>query len=332
MVGAWVKFQFETMWSRNLICRGTFPNNLQGILTITLDIYSFHAFLITDINEVINTYACGECQARFTKACNLSRHAKMCTKGETKIDCSGEQVHAPNSLFERAFDPYGKFVIKAICWIEYKVKQRGSHIHHQRCGHGSERAVACAWVDGYHPESKTVFQFHGFHWHGWPEERSEVLRAEKKNGKRNITQSAAYEQTLKGNRTILEAGYNLVVKWSYEKPKPWWNESIPQKRNETFPHSIVFDFEAFQDVSKRTEPTPDLIFESEHEPVSVSLADTLNREPEHICSKEPQELVRKLREILKMRGAIRREEIRIKCFPEVIKCLSKPQQSLIEEW
>lgn len=199
MVGAWIKFQLETTWSRNLICGGTSPNNVQGILTITLDIYSF-------------------------------------------------------------------------------------------------------------------------------------FRAEKKNGKRNITQSAAYEQTLQGNRTILEAGYNLVVKWSYEKPKPWWNESIPQKRNETFPHSIVFDFEAFQDVSKRTEPTPDLIFESEHEPVSVSLADTLNREPEHICSKELQELVRKLREILKMRGAIRGEEIRIKCFPEVIKCLSKPQQSLIEEW
>ena len=66
---------------------------------------------------------------------------------------------------------------------------------------------------------------------------------------------------------------------------------FPKKKTETFPHAIVFDFEAVLDRSKRRQPTKELLFENQHIPVSVSLADTLDREPVHIRSKDPEELI-----------------------------------------
>ena len=61
---------------------------------------------------------------------------------------------------------------------------------------------------------------------------------------------------------------------------------------ETYPHAIVYDFEAYQDTSKAVRLTSDLFYESEHVPISVSLADTLNPEPEYIVSRDPAELIR----------------------------------------
>ena len=45
--------------------------------------------------------------------------------------------------------------------------------------------------------------------------------------------------------------------------------------------------------NKKRGPTKDLVYESEHVPLSVSLADMLNRQPEDIIlSKDSKELVR----------------------------------------
>ena len=44
-----------------------------------MGIYENHAFLIKDINKVLNNFTCGECMARFTRADNLKRHAPRCT-------------------------------------------------------------------------------------------------------------------------------------------------------------------------------------------------------------------------------------------------------------
>jgi len=133
---------------------------------ITIGIFKEHAFLITDLEKATNTYACAYCDARFTKSCNLLRHAATCSKGQTKINCPGERIFAPQSLFERAFYLKGNFGIKACCWIEYESRQRGIHIHHHACGHGGERMIAKHPVDGYHHESKTVFQYLSCHFHG----------------------------------------------------------------------------------------------------------------------------------------------------------------------
>ena len=87
--------------------------------TMTIGLYEGHAFLLTDINKVTNSYTCGACMARFTKSVNLTRHIKTCTRGRTNISCPGNRIVAPESDFEQAFYPEGSFGIKATCWLEY---------------------------------------------------------------------------------------------------------------------------------------------------------------------------------------------------------------------
>ena len=93
----------------------------------------------------------------------------------------------------------------------------------------------------------------------------------------------------------------MVEKWEHEKPTPWANNSCPEVETETYPHAIVYDFEAYQDTSKAVRPTSDLFYESEHVPISVSLADTLNPEPEYIVSRDPTELIRLFHQSLERR-------------------------------
>ena len=77
--------------------------------------------------------------------------------------------------------------------------------------------------------------------------------------------------------------------------------------------------------------TQDLAFENEHIPVSASLADTLNRKPEHICSKAPEELVQKFWETVVRRGKVLREDIKQKYFPTDFEMLPKKQQLAIND-
>ena len=84
-----------------------------------------------------------------------------------------------------------------------------------------------------------------------------------------------YQRTLRRN---VKVGYNLVVGWDHERPYPR-RCRLPGKQNEMFPHAIET-------------PTANLVFESEHIPVSVSLADTFDRELERISAKDPKELIR----------------------------------------
>ena len=217
--------------------------------------------MITDLEKATSTYACAHCDARFTQSCSLWRHAERCTNGQTKLECPGEKIFASESLFERLFFPEGKFGIKACCWLEYESRQRGIHIHHHACGHGGERVIAAKHpVDGYHPESKTVFQYHGCHFHGCrkcypsPKEGEFVICEQKGKGCMvPITREKAYQMTLRRNSEIRTAGYKLVVCWEHERPRSWWNDRLPII-------SIIFDFESFQDPTKRTVATRDLVF------------------------------------------------------------------------
>ena len=75
----------------------------------------------------------------------------------------------------------------------------------------------------------------------------------------------------------------------------------------------------------------DLLFESGHVPMSVSLADILDRAPEHISSKDPKELIRRFWEALECRVAAIREDMR-RYIPEEIEFLPKQQQKRISQW
>ena len=286
-----------------------------GIPLLNMGLYYGHAFLITDLKQVAGTYTCGECQARFTQSCHLVRHvANNCSRGQTKINCPNNQIKSPASTYERAFYPKQTCSFVAIKWLEWEAKKRGIHIHHARCGHGGERQILGARVDGYHPESKTVFQFHGCLWHGcekcYPEERQGLVLQKTRQGKviprldtekKPMNRKTAYELTLQRTQSLRKEGYRVVEKWEHEKPTPWENTHCPKVETETYPHAIVYDFESYQDTSKAVRPTSDLFYESEHVPISVSLADTLNPEPEYIVSRNPAELIRLFHQSLERR-------------------------------
>ena len=235
-----------------------------GIPLLNMGLYYGHAFLITDLKQVAGTYTCGECQARFTKSCHLVRHvANRCSRGQTKINCPNNHIKAPSSAYERAFYPEQTCSFIAIKWLEWEAKKRGIHIHHARCGHGGERKILGARVDGYHPESKTVFQFHGCLWHGcekcYPEDRQGLVLQKTRQGKviprlgiekKPMSRKTAYELTLMRTQFLRKEGYRVVEKWEHEKPTPWANTHCPKVETETYPHAIVYDFESYQDPAR----------------------------------------------------------------------------------
>ena len=307
-----------------------------GRPTMTIGIYEEHAFLITDINKVTQNFTCGDCGARLTQAGNLSRHSKTCSRGQTQFDCPGNQITAPELAFEKAFYPNGSFGIKATCWIEHEAKQRGIHIHHQKCGHGGKRTIMGYKVDGYHPKSKAIFEYDGCNWHGCPdcytsfEERAEVVGKPRKG--REITREEAYQNALLKVACLQSNGYTVIERWEHEIPNPWWNDRCPPKGNETYPHAIVYDFESYQDKSKASQPTRYLSYENEHVPISVSIADTLNPEPEYIVSRDPNELLQLFYHALEWRSEAIREDIAQKYRPPDVEGLSELQKSLIDQW
>ena len=139
------------------------------------------------------------------------------------------------------------------------------HSHPSRTVWPWRRAIhlqACP-VDGYHPETNTVFQYHGCLWHGCrqcyptPDERKEVIRMDR--GKA-ITRKVAYGLTLQRAKHLRDAGYTVVEKWEHEAPAPWVNTCCLEKQTETYPHAIVYDFESYQDKTKAACPTRDLSY------------------------------------------------------------------------
>ena len=118
----------------------------------------------------------------------------------------------------------------------------------------------------------------------------------------NVTREDVYQRTLRRNEANVKVGYNLVVRWNHERPYPR-RCRLPGKQNEMFPHAIET-------------PTADLVFQGEHIPVSVSLADTFDRELERISAKDPKELIRQFWETLIRRGEILRKKVRQSYVPE----------------
>ena len=73
------------------------------------------------------------------------------------------------------------------------------------------------------------------------------------------------------------------------------------------------------------------MFENQHIPVLVSIADTLGREPVHICSRDPEELIRRFWEELERRGIVIHGQM-AKHIPKDFRFLPAKQQFLILQW
>ena len=143
-------------------------------------------------------------------------------------------------------------------------------------------------VDGYEPETNTVYQFHGCHWHG----HTCLKNRTKKQQKR-------YKDTCQIDRLIENNGwdtkYNLVSTWEWEEPilkKVWF-----EKKFTPYPHFIVYDFEAIL-ATFNEKPTDDLTYLSRHVPISVAIHDTLSKEPVYLVDKKPKRLIKRFTEAL----------------------------------
>ena len=215
----------------------------------------------------------------------------------------------------------------SILWLEQTSKALGVHIHHALCGHGGERWIKGAFVDGYEPKSKTVFQFHGCHFHGckkcFPNGRQKVVT----NGK---TCNKARTATAKRTQALREAGFQVIEKWECQFQK--MREPLPEKRMRPYPHAIFYDFEAYQDKSQRQQPTADLAYENVHVLISVSLGDTLDNTLTHLCDFDPNRLVCRFMEELERRGAKIRARIRGEFAPEDLVLLQGKQRRKLEGW
>jgi len=289
-----------------------------GIEPMTIGWYDDHAFLIKDIKKVAHIYACSYCNQQFTQATHLQRHADRCTKGETHIHCPGEVVERPQSAYEKAFYPKTNASKGSIDWLEYEAEKRKLHIHHARCGHGGERWIAGAPVDGYDPTTKTVFQYHGCHFHGCPSHC-------KQDNAREL-----FQKTQERDQKIRDAGYNLVVVW--ECKAPGYKAIAHKEKTEIYPHAIVYDFEAYLDKTKSYRVTKDLTYENVHVPISVSVGDTLNQQPTHLCERDPKVLIQKFMNELQRRATELRVAVETKYLPVDIDLLPKKQQQKIQDW
>ena len=194
------------------------------------------------------------------------------------------------------------------------------------CGHGGERWVERAPVDGYHHATKTVFQYHGCHWHGcrkcFPHDSDKIV----KHGDK--TREDKYQATMKRSAWLRNASYRVVEAWACEAGRHD-DDDQPKVKIKGFPHAIFYDFESYGDSNQRKEPTPTptLTIENADVPISVSVGDTLEREPTHICERDPSELVSKFMEELEMRGKNIRARVRAEFVPEDVELLQKAQRS-----
>ena len=107
---------------------------------------------------------------------------------------------------------------------------------------------------------------------------------------------------------------------------------MPQTQIQSYPHAILYDFEAYGDKNQRKEPTGMLTIENKHVPISVSIGDTLDKEPTHICERDPAVLVHKFMEELERRGKNIQDQVRTAFIPEDMNMLTKAQRLKREEW
>ena len=255
-----------------------------------------HCFFIKDIELLTKTWECVGCRQRFNRHDNYNRHVTggTCDGGKTKLICPGEKFERIMNSTEKVF--YGgntKFSYAACQWIEKQSELTGRHIHHALCGHGGEYYVHLYAgkeknshareipVDGYEPESNTIFQYHGCKWHGCP------CRKERNSLEEERIAEQRYAKTIELEKKMKEQGFKIVSVWECEKPE--LKKKRFCKKFRPYPYFIVYDFEAIcQKINEKQ--TDELEITAKHIPVSVAINDNLTKKPSFIVEEDPKKL------------------------------------------
>ncbi|XP_057316834.1 uncharacterized protein LOC130657857 [Hydractinia symbiolongicarpus] len=151
---------------------------------------------------------------------------------------------------------------------------------------GKKPTIICK--DGYEPQTRTVYEYHGCKWHRCPCQGTN-------------TNKYRYTATKSKEEGIRKLGYNLVTVWECESPPK--ARRYVKKKFRPYPHYIVFDFEALM-LPLNQRQTSDLTYISEHVPVSVAIHDSLNWDPTFLEHDDPKILVERFAEQLEKRHAI----------------------------
>ena len=257
-----------------------------------------HCFFIKDIELLTKTWECVGCRQRFNRHDNYNRHVTggTCGGGKTKLICPGEKFERIMNSTEKVF--YGgntKFSYAACQWIEKQSELTGRHIHHALCGHGGEYYVHLYAgkeknshareipVDGYEPESNTIFQYHGCKWHGCPCQK----RKERNSLEEEQIAKQRYAKTIELEKKMKEQGFKIVSVWECEKPE--LKKKRFCKKFRPYPYFIVYDFEAIcQKINEKQ--TDELTITAKHIPVSVAINDNLTKKPSFIVEEDPKKL------------------------------------------
>jgi len=88
----------------------------------------------------------------------------------------------------------------------------------------------------------------------------------------------------------------------------------------------------YLDKAKIYSATKNLTFENVHVPISVSVGDTLNRQPTHLCEREPKVLIKIFMNELQSRASHLRAAVKPQYLPVDVDMLPKKQQQNLLDW
>ena len=98
--------------------------------------------------------------------------------------------------------------------VQSEAKERGIEIKHAL--NGGEQRISGHYVDGYHEESRTVFEFHGCYWHGCPTHFPDRNRVQHHQC---LTMHQLYILTIGKKEELQKAGYQVVELWECDYDK-----------------------------------------------------------------------------------------------------------------
>ena len=125
--------------------------------------------------------------------------------------------HMPESSIAVVKESHNNFSRSSIEWLEYVSKTEGIDLRHA-CNGGEYQVGGKYCVDGYNDSSKTVYQFHGCHWHGCPK----CFQPETEHPEKGKTMFRLHEET-KQVTSMKNLGYKVIEIWEHEW-NPWWSK------------------------------------------------------------------------------------------------------------
>ena len=123
--------------------------------------------------------------------------------------------------------PTDTYSNESILWMDYIIKTEGINIQH--AVNGGEVKINGANVDGFCPDTNTVYQFHGCFYHGCPK----CFKPETINNKTQNEMKELFEKTQKRTNE-LKINYNVVELWecdfkrnrNLKEFKKSWNREV----------------------------------------------------------------------------------------------------------